>query len=160
MLHAKQLFGKLGILLAIFVDSRKPGIAQILATLANPLAEVIVYAIRHVELLVFGPAVVPFRETNLLFSQRLAVRAAGILLVGRAVADMAVHDNQRGPVAGALKCSERPSEHFQIVRIAHPCHIPSVTDEAGGHVLGKSQSGVAFDGDVVVVVDPAEIGEP
>ena len=94
VLHAKQFFGKLGILLAILSDSLKPGIAQILSSLTNPLAEVIVDAVRHVEFLVFGPAVVPFGQTNLIVSQRLAVRATGILLVRRAVADVAVDDDQ------------------------------------------------------------------
>ena len=106
VLHAKQFFGKFGILLAILGDALEPGIAQILAALADPLPEVIVDAVRHVEFLVFGPAVVPFGETNLLFTQRLAVRAAGILLVRRAVADVAVHDDQRGPIVGVLKGSE------------------------------------------------------
>src|SRR5208283_4932891 len=90
VLHAKQFFGKLGILLAVFGNLGKPGVAQILAALTNSLAEMIVDAIRHVEFLIFGPAVVPFGQTNLLFSQRLAVRAPRILLVWRAVTDMAV----------------------------------------------------------------------
>ena len=159
VLHAKQLVGKVGIMLAILSDSLKPGVAQILASLTDPLTEVIVDPIRHVEFLVFGPAVVPFGETNLILAQRLAVGAAGILLVRRAIADVAVDDDQRRPVVGALKGSERAGKHLEIVRIAHPGHVPPVADEAGGHIFRESQSRIAFDGDVIVVVNPAEIGE-
>src|SRR5579872_4883704 len=131
MLHAKQLFGNLGILLAILGDSGKPGIAQILAALANPLAEVIVDAIGHVELPVFRPAIIPFRETNLVFPERLPVGAAGVLLVGRAVTDVAVDDDQRRAVIGVLESSEGTREHFQVICITYPSHIPPVADEAG-----------------------------
>src|ERR1700745_1894099 len=38
---------------------------------------------RHVELLVFWPAVIAFGETDLLLTQGFAVRSAGVLFVGR-----------------------------------------------------------------------------
>ena len=41
----------------------------------------------------------------------------------------------------------------------HTRYIPTVADESGGHIFRKSQSRIAFDGDVIVVVNPAEIGE-
>ncbi len=136
--------------------------SNVLAPQANRglLLQAVVDAVWHVEFLAFGPAVVPLGKTNLLFTQRLTVRTAGILLVRRAVADMAVDDDQRRPIFGALKCSERASKHLEIVRIAHSSYVPPVADEARGHIFRKGQSSIAFDGDVVVVVNPAEIGEP
>ena len=58
-----------------------------------------------------------------------------------------------------LKGSEGPGQHLEIVGVADTGYVPPVADETGGHVFGESQSGVAFDGDAVVVVNPAEIGQ-
>ena len=66
----------------------------------------IVHAVRHVKLLVFRPAVIPFRETDLVFAQGFAVGPAGILFVGRAVSDVTVNDDQRGAIVGAQKSIE------------------------------------------------------
>src|SRR6202040_2180327 len=103
MLHAEQLFGEVGVLLAILTDSREPVVAQLLAALSDALTEVIVDAVRYVELLVFWPAVVALGEPDLVFTQRFAVGPAGVLFVGGAVSDVAVHDDQRGAVFGVLE---------------------------------------------------------
>ena len=50
-------------------------------------------------------------------------------------------------------------EHLQIVGVADARDVPAVADEARGHVFAEGQRGVAFDGDVVVVVDPAQVRE-
>src|SRR4029453_12361349 len=111
----------LGILLPVFRETLEPCIAQILASLANPVAEVIVNSVWYVEFLVFRPSVIPFRETNLLFSQGLAVSAACILFVGRAVPDVTVDDDQRRPVIRVLERAESAREHFQVIGVAYPC---------------------------------------
>ena len=41
--------------------------------------------------------------------------------------------------------------------IADPQHIPMVGEEARGDIFGKGDAGIAVDGDVIVVVDPAQI---
>ena len=51
------------------------------------------------------------------------------------------------------------SMRLDVVGVADPQHVPAVADEARGHVLGEGDARVAFDGDVVVVVDPAEVVE-
>src|SRR5262249_50655005 len=156
VLHAKQFFGKLGIMLAILGNLLKPRIAQVLTPLANPLPEVIVDAIRNVKVLVVGPVVVAFCKTNLVLSKRFAVRAAGILLVRRTVADVTVDDDQSGPVNGVLKGSKGAREHFQVIGVADSSYVPPVADEAGRHIFREGQSSISFDGDVIVVIDPAE----
>src|SRR5207247_316570 len=40
-----------------------------------------------------------------------------------------------------------------------PQNVPSVSQEPGGNVLGEGDARVPFDGDVIVVVDPAELVE-
>ena len=69
-----------------------------------------VNAIRDEEFGVFRPAVVVLGQAYFLLAQRLAMGGAGVLLVRRPVGDVAVDDDQRGPVVGALKCAKaRPS---------------------------------------------------
>src|SRR3954447_18133587 len=115
------------------------------------------YALRNLELLVFGPAVAAFGEANLLLAERLAVRRARILLVRRAIADVAVDDDQRLTVTGLAEGLEGTREHLQVVGIAHPRDVPAVADESRGDVVATRQRGVALDGDLVVVVDPTEV---
>ncbi len=55
--------------------------------------------------------------------------------------------------------AESPLELVEVVGVADPGHVPAVGQETGRDVLGKGQRGVALDRDVVVVVDPAEVGE-
>jgi hypothetical protein len=51
-------------------------------------------------------------------------------------------------------------EHFQVVGVAHPRHVPAIADEPRRHVIAIRQGGLALDGDPVVVVDPAQVGQP
>ena len=88
------------------------------------------------------------------------MRPAGILFVRRAVSDVTIDNNQGGPILAVLKGSERTAEHFEVIRIADTRHIPAVRDKPRSHVLGEGQRSVAFDRDVVVVVNPAKIREP
>ncbi len=87
------------------------------------------------------------------------MRSARILLVRGTVGDMAVHNNEGGPVGGILEGLERPLKEVEIIRITYPCDVPAVAHEAGGHVFAEGPVGVALDGDLVVVVDPAEVRE-
>jgi hypothetical protein len=157
VLHAIELFGEFRVLLPIFCDSREPAVTQLFPALPDALTEMIVNALGHVELLIFWPTIVSLRESDLLLAQGFTVCPAGILLVRRTVPDMAVHDDQRRTVFAILKGSECAGKHLEIVCVANPRDIPSVSDEARGHVLGEGQGSVAFNRDVVVVIDPAQI---
>ena len=81
----------------------------------------------------------------------------GVLLVRRAVADVAVDDDQRRPPLLALEDLERPGEQLEVVGVAHPGDVPAVADEARRDVVAVGELGAAVDRDVVVVVDPAEV---
>src|SRR5262249_47290308 len=108
---------------------------------------------------IFRPAIGALGQTNLVFAQGLAVSSFSILFVGSAVSDVTVNNNERRPIVCIEKSSKRAEQHFQVIGVAHPSHIPSVAQEAGGYILSKSQSRVTFYGDVVVIVDPAKVGE-
>ena len=57
------------------------------------------------------------------------------------------------------KTSQAPLDAIEIVGIADAQHVPAVGQEPRGDVLGEGDVGLALDGDVVVVVDPAEVVE-
>ena len=84
---------------------------------------------------------------------------AGVLLVGRSPADVAVDDDQGGSIVGLLEHVQGPLQEVEVVRVTDPDHVPAVADESRRHVVGVGQFGVSLDGDVVVVVDPAEVGQ-
>src|SRR5262245_33773237 len=97
----------------------------------------IVDSLRHVELLVFRPAIVSFGKPDLFFAEGFAVGAARVLLVRRAISDMAVHDNQRRAILRALKVPESTGQHVEIVCITHSRDVPAVTDKTSSHIFGE-----------------------
>jgi len=54
---------------------------------------------------------------------------------------------------------EGHTQRGQIVGVGDVLHRPAVASEPGRHVLGERQTGGALDGDLVVVVDPAQVGQ-
>src|SRR5262245_30705880 len=73
---------------------------------------------------------------------------------------MAVENDERGPVLRLAEDPEGVLDAIDIVGITNAQNVPPVAQEPGRYVLGEGDTCVAFDGDVVVVVDPAEIVEP
>ena len=57
------------------------------------------------------------------------------------------------------RCPALASSSAEVIGVADVCDVPAVAHEARCHVFAEREAGVAFDGDVIVVVDPAEIGE-
>src|SRR5262249_23646122 len=145
--------------LLVFFQQLFPRGAQLLAALADSIAEIFHHFRWDQKLGVFRPAIGALGQTNLVFAQGLAVSSFSILFVGSAVGNVAIHDNERRPIARIEKSSQSARKHFQIISVAHASHIPSIAQETGGYILSKSQSRVTFYGDVVVIVDPAKIGE-
>ncbi len=72
---------------------------------------------------------------------------------------MAVHDDQRGAIGGARERVERTFEHREVIGVTNACDVPSVPHESSGDVIAVGERRVAFNGDVVVVVDPAQVAE-
>ena len=144
------------VLRLVLFELVEPGVPQLLAALADALLEVLVDAVGDTELL-GGAAVELLGRLNLVPAQRLAVRRVMAFLARHAPGDVAVHDDQRRPVGRALERLQRPLEHVDIIGVGHADNVPAVAEEARGHIFGEGDVGVAFDGDVVVVVDPAKV---
>src|SRR5215471_10164162 len=75
------------------------------------------------------------------------------------VADMAVENNECGAAVRFPKDRERFFDAANVVGIADAQNIPSIRDETCLDVFGKGDARVAFDRDVIVVVNPAQIVE-
>ena len=106
LLHRVDLGGEVGVRLGVLGELRLPGGAQLGAALADPVGEVLADAVGDEELGVLGPAVGALGLAHLLLAERLAVGGGGVLLVRRAVADVAVDDDQRRPALLALELLE------------------------------------------------------
>ena len=119
----------------------------------------VAHRVGNEELGVLRPAVVALGEPNLLLAQWLAVRRGGILLMRRAIADVAVQNDEGRAILGFVKHVERVLDAIDVIGVAHAQNIPAITEKAGRDVLGKGDARIAFDGDVIVVVNPAEVIE-
>src|SRR5215471_6769854 len=108
-----------------------------MAALSNSLGKMFPHAVGDKELRIFGPAVKTLRQPDLIFAKRLPMCATGVLLVRSPVGDMAVHDDERGPVVGVVKHIESALQHIEIVGIAHTCYVPPVTYEPGCHIFAE-----------------------
>jgi hypothetical protein len=82
------------------------------------------------------------------------VRSVSALLVRRAVADHAVHDDQRRTRRLGPEGVERRDECLEVVGVGDVLHGPAVAGEARRHVLAEREIRAALDRDLVVVEPP------
>ena len=158
-LHQIDLVGERSVLRAIGLEQIHPPTPRGGATRAHPGREMLVHAVGDEELGVLRPSVKTFGETDLVLPQRLAMGFGRVVLVRRAIADVAVEDDERGAAFRALEDLEGARDTIHVVGVVHALHVPSVTHEPPGHVLRERQACAAFDGDAIVVVDPAQVVE-
>src|SRR5437868_6476297 len=158
-LHLVEIIGELRIFLPVLLELLTPCKARFAPTFPDSGLEVVHHTVGHQKLRVFWPSVISLRQLDFAFAERLTVGAAGILLVGSSVADVAVDNDQRWAVVALVECAEGAPEHLEVVGIAHPSDVPSVGHEASRDVVAESERGVAFNADVIVVVNPAEVRE-
>src|SRR5262245_25595328 len=159
LLHQVDLVCELRIFRAISCKELAPLTAGFFPTRANSGGEVLAHRIGNEKLRVLRPAVSAFDKANLVLAQRLAVRRGSVLLVRRAVADMAVQNDEGWAPLGLVKDVQGLLDPVDVVGVADAQNVPAVTEEPGGDVFGKGDACVAFDRDMVVVVNPAEIIE-
>jgi hypothetical protein len=113
----------------------------------------------HEELRVLGPAVGTLGQPHLLLAERAAVRAVAVLLVGGAVADVAAHADEGWTVGGGAELAKGSVERAEVVGVLDADDVPAVGLEPLANVLAERELRRALDGDLVVVVDPAEVRE-
>src|SRR5262245_15054653 len=158
-LHLIDLGGEIGKLAAVVGKERLPPRARGSPARADAGIELFAHPVGNEKLRVFRPAIGALGQTYLFVAQRIAVRRGRVDLVRRAVADMAVQDDQRRPALGSVKDLERVLNAVGIVGIAYGQDVPSIGHETRRHVFGEGDAGAALDADMIVVVDPAEVVE-
>src|SRR5262249_45753111 len=156
-LHLIDLVREVWVFVSIRREERGPPASSRSAAGAHAGGEVLPDAVGDQELCVLGPSVKALAEADLLVTERLAGGRGGALLVGRAVADVAVEDDQGGTPLRRAEDRERVLDAIEVVCVAHAEDVPAVPQEAGGDVLREGEARLPFDRDVVVVVDPAEV---
>jgi hypothetical protein len=82
-----------------------------------------------------------------------------VLLVWRAVTDVTVQNDERRPAFGLAEHLESALNSVHVIGIADAQHVPATGKEAPRHILSEGDVSIAFDGDVVVVENPAEVVE-
>src|SRR6266436_3648407 len=158
-LNLIELRGKFGKLNPVLGELFLPQFARFAAPPSNPGLEVLVYPAGNQELGVGRPAVRLLHQLNLLFAERLAVRRARVLAMRRTIADMTINDYDRWSARRARGIPERVLNAIQIVGIPDTNDVPSIRQKSPGDVFGERDIGFAFDRDVIVVIDPAQIIE-
>ncbi len=157
--HQRQLGPQLGMLRLVRVGARVPLGLGLRARGHGGLAEMLGHLVGHEEVGVGVPAVGLLGEPHLVLAQRRAVGRVGVLLVGRALADVGANDDQRR-LAGALGVRDRLGEALLREVLAQVLHVPAVGLEALAHVLAERHLGLARELDLVVVVEADQPAEP
>src|SRR5262245_14679356 len=158
-LHLLNLASECGKLHAVGAELPLPPLARLLTTPADAGIEPLTHAVGHKELGILGPAVGALDQSYLILAQRLAVGGGSVDLMRRAVADVAIQNDQRWPALRLPESRERRLDLVKVIGIANNQHVPSIAAEALGNILAESDARLALNSDVVVVVDPAQVIE-
>src|SRR5262249_17987550 len=93
-LDASEISGKIGMARSIIFEAPVPALALAPAALADTAAELLVDAVGPPERRVLRPAIVALGKAYFVLAKGFAMRGRGILLMRRAEANVAVHDDQ------------------------------------------------------------------
>ena len=98
-MHAVGMIGEFGVCTLVVFEPCHPDVAQRLSARADARLEVFAHPVGDEKLRFFRPTVTAFGQPDFLLAQRLAVGRAGVLLVGRAVGDVTVDNDESRAVA-------------------------------------------------------------
>src|SRR5262249_38145630 len=158
-LHLVDLVCKFQKLATVGDKHRLPVTMSIAAPRTYARLELLLDPVGNQKLGILRPAVSVLDQPDLLLAQGLAMGRGRIDLVRRAIADVAVQNDQRGSTFGLAEDGKRILDALEVVGITNPQDVPVIAEESRRDVLGEGDTRFAFDGDVVVVIDPAEVVE-
>ena len=115
-----------GYLLSIGGEEFRPLPPRLCAARADAGGEMLVDAVGDQKLRVLGPAVSALGEADLLFAERFAVGFGRVLFVRRAIADVAVENDERWAALGLPEDIQRLLDAFNVVGVAHAQNVPAV----------------------------------
>jgi len=112
-----------------------------IATLYDGPAKMLPGVLRNQKRRLFGPAQIFLGGFDLVGPEGRAVGLEGVLLVGTAVADMGVDDDQGRPPRVVSRRFNGSFESRKVVAVFNVLHVPPVGLEALAHILGKGDFG-------------------
>ena len=119
------------------------------------ISKVLIHAIWDIECLVWRHAIERLCGGNFSIAKWCPMSSMGVLLVGRTPRDVRVDNDQCGTFRFLASNLKGVLKSLQIVGIRHAGYIPTVCDKTCCNVLAEGPSGVALNGDVVIVPNPA-----
>ncbi len=158
-LNELQLGGQLGMFFLVFGEQLRPIRCCFVAALAERLLKMLWHFRRHGELHIGRPAVGRLRGRDLLRTQRLAVRIGRAGLCWAPVGNHAFHGDECRAAFVFNHSAICGIERGQIVGVFHGQHMPTQAAETRGDVLAERQLRTAFNRDLIVVVNPAQVVE-
>ena len=114
---------------------------------------------RHPERLVDRPAVGRLGPLDLVGAQRRSVRLMRAGLLRGPVADHALHDHECGLLLLGLEGLERLGERGGVIGVGNPLDPPAEALKLLSDILGEGEVRLPLDRDLIVVVEPAEVGQ-
>ena len=91
-------------------------------------------------------------------TQRFAVCACGICL-RRSVGNLSADDDQRRMFGVRLGVFNRLGNRFGVLAVCYILHRPAIGLEALADILGEREAGVAFNGDLVTIVEQNQLAK-
>ena len=157
VLHAIKGVCQVWIFLLVVGEHRHPLIAERAPAFPHQFLKAFFDAVGDQKFGVFGPAIELLGRVELLPRRGFSMRFFCVLTMRRTVSDMAVDDDHRWAVRRVLKEANRLGKRVTVVCVRHVRDVPAVSLEAGLYVVAIREAGLAFNGDLVVVVDPAKV---
>src|SRR4030095_10868482 len=121
-------------------EERGPPAPRVGAPGADAGREVLAHTVGDQELRAFRPDVAALGEAHTFFAEGFAVGRGGVVLVGGAVADVTVEDDQGGTSLRLPEGAERALDAIDVVGVAHAQDVPAVCEESGGDVLREGKA--------------------
>src|SRR5712671_3324167 len=124
-LHFIQMQRQFRVLAGVLAKHFLPALTQLCTAFADSVLEVLSYPFGNVEFRIFRPTIVPLGQVDFLFTEWLAMSGARVLLVGSAVSNVAVNNDQSRPIIGVQESLKGPRQHGLIIRVSHTSYIPT-----------------------------------
>src|SRR5215831_1826905 len=159
LLNLIQLRREFGEFCPVLRELFLPLLACFTAPASQSSLEVLIHCGRNEKLGVSRPAIRLLYKFDLFFAQRLAVCGARILAVRRAIADMTLYDYDGRSACRPHGIPKGVFDSIEIVGIPDTDDVPSVGKEPRSDIFSERDIRLAFDGDAIVIVDPAEVIE-
>ncbi len=123
-LHQVDLVREFWMLGAVGGEQLGPIAPSLRAARAYPGGEMLAHGVRDEELGVLRPSVAALGEANLVVAQRLAMSGGSVVLVRRAVADVAVENDEGRAALGHLERVQCGLDAVDVIGVGDAKNVP------------------------------------